>query len=847
MRTALTTSPRSAGVRSCGRSDEVDETVRAALEASGVRLDEFAGLLGVSDDPKPLTGTFELSADLTRAVQNFVSETRGTMTVTPAMLGMAVLQDVQNRTGGRLGGRLRRLGAEPGAVLDALSGPATYHTGETRGSTQDGPIVRYATSRRDGSGCDLPPDADRPGPYVARDVDDELDRLLRDRAPVVAVVASPLSGAVRAVFESLRRTLPDDRVLLTHELLTGEGRNQVGAQEIDRLLSSGPDVVWVRNLPGLLVGSPVYEEWFRQSRTTLRATLVVLVRPGDRDRAAELDLVSGAVVELTGELSADEQARARSLYGRDLSTVTEIASAAPEDHGGLRANYAADSAAAARLLDERSDDLQIRADVDMLAKLIASKDVRPPLSIGLFGPWGSGKSFFMRQVQLRIEDLADRSRDTVDDSTGYLREVVPVEFNAWQYAHGSALWASLISRVFEGIQERLGGDERYQQVLDDIAAKNVGVVQAHQRLEEARDKVERARPAAGDRAIQVVADGHDDITNEATEKLTQALQLDATRDQVSDLRNEVVALATTTARLGKGWSTASKARKVFVAGVLILGLLLLSLVTFVPAFLQPVTALLAAVGSVAAAATQVLKPVNQGLEQATKLLDADEADKQDLQQAQDDLDEAARKLAEAKASGLAGLYGFVSDRSTAAEYRQHLGMAPMIRDDLKRLADISRSADGLPGIERIVIFIDDLDRCPASEVVRVLEAVNLLFGFELFVVVVAVDSRWLLRSLKGTFSEAFDAEKGPAPTPQNYLEKIIQIPFWLRPMQPKGFQRLVTSLAGEVGGVRDDRGTARGSEPGPESAASMGSSWKASTRSTRKSASTTRPATPIRP
>jgi len=29
----------------------------------------------------------------------------------------------------------------------------------------------------------------------------------------------------------------------------------------------------------------------------------------------------------------------------------------------------------------------------------------------------------------------------------------------------------------------------------------------------------------------------------------------------------------------------------------------------------------------------------------------------------------------------------------------------------------------------VIIFIDDLDRCPASEVVRVLEAVNLLFGF----------------------------------------------------------------------------------------------------------------------
>jgi hypothetical protein len=191
----------------------------------------------------------------------------------------------------------------------------------------------------------------------------------------------------------------------------------------------------------------------------------------------------------------------------------------------------------------------------------------------------------------------------------------------------------------------------------------------------------------------------------------------------------------------------------------------------------------------------VLRPVNKGLDQAAKLLQADEADKERLRQAQDDLVRATEALAAARSSGLAGLYGFVSDRSAAAEYRQHLGMAPMIRDDLAKLASL---ANGKRGIERIVIFIDDLDRCPAKEVIRVLEAVNLLFGFELFVVVVAVDSRWLIRSLDGQFSEAFDKEDPGAPTPQNYLEKIIQIPFWVQPMDPSGFGKLVTSLAGEV-------------------------------------------------
>jgi hypothetical protein len=556
-------------------------------------------------------------------------------------------------------------------------------------------------------------------------------------------------------------------------------------------------------------------------------TLVVLVRPQDRDEATKQGLLPDTVVELTGTLSEDEQARARELYEGEVTTVSEMSAAVPRRHRVLRANYAADSADSTALLDRDTDHLDIRDDVDRLAKLIASKNVSPPLSIGLFGPWGSGKSFFMRQVQLRIADLAARSRTSPDDATGYLREVVPVEFNAWQYVHGTGLWAALINRVFEEIQEALGGDERYQQVLAEIDDKNIAVAKARQKLNAARAKVNRSRPAADDRVIQDVAKDHD-ISADSTDALSAGLALDAATMQVSELRNEYDRLVSTTSRLDKGWATASTPRKALVVGLAAVGLALLVLCIVVPGALGQVTALLLGLTSAITAVTQVLKPVNRGLEQAAKVLRADDADKQELQQARADLDEATQELAATKASGLAGLYGFVSDRSRTEEYRQYLGMAPMIRDDLERLAHMSRSEKGLPGIDRIVIFIDDLDRCPADEVVRVLEAVNLLFGFELFVVVVAVDSRWLLRSLEDTFSEAFDEEDSSAPTPHNYLEKIIQIPFWLHPMQPGGFERLVANLAGDVnrsqGGADPGVGETilGGSEPADAGPAAVG-------------------------
>ncbi len=91
-----------------------------------------------------------------------------------------------------------------------------------------------------------------------------------------------------------------------------------------------------------------------------------------------------------------------------------------------------------------------------------------------------------------------------------------------------------------------------------------------------------------------------------------------------------------------------------------------------------------------------------------------------------------------------------------------------------------------PRIDRIILYIDDLDRCPEKNVVEVLQAVHLLLAFPLFIVVVGVDPRWLLRSLErhsavfsaGTEQNGSNGELDEDPlwqsTPMNYLEKIFR-------------------------------------------------------------------------
>ncbi len=97
-------------------------------------------------------------------------------------------------------------------------------------------------------------------------------------------------------------------------------------------------------------------------------------------------------------------------------------------------------------------------------------------------------------------------------------------------------------------------------------------------------------------------------------------------------------------------------------------------------------------------------------------------------------------------------------------------------------------------VQRIVLYIDDLDRCPAERVVEVLQAVHLLLAFRLFIVVVGVDYRWVSRSLCEHYDKLLTNDKtligqengnsDRTASSLDYLEKIFQVPFWLRRMNP---------------------------------------------------------------
>jgi len=159
------------------------------------------------------------------------------------------------------------------------------------------------------------------------------------------------------------------------------------------------------------------------------------------------------------------------------------------------------------------------------------------------------------------------------------------------------------------------------------------------------------------------------------------------------------------------------------------------------------------------------------------------------------------------------LYSFIDRRSKSDDYRKHLGIISIIRKDFEILNDLfighnqenqiaeetgekDFKSNFKKPLERIILYIDDLDRCSEETVVEVLEAVNLLMAFPLFVVVVGVDSRWVKNALKKRHALQFGKEYGVEMLePSDYLEKIFQIPFQLKEADGQDVKDMIRKIA----------------------------------------------------
>jgi hypothetical protein len=509
------------------------------------------------------------------------------------------------------------------------------------------------------------------------------------------------------------------------------------------------------------------------------------------------------------------------------------------------AGYSADA-----ILEQ--DQLGILHDVRTLAAVLASNRTMPPVSVGLFGDWGSGKSFFMRQLQLHIHELGTQSRYAEQaeppEPSFFCSEVVQIEFNAWHYVDAN-LWASLVTRIFEGLSKHVGKQkgmsEAYQALLGELETARVLLKQTEERqhaaeavlaqAKETRDVLNAERRSEADgRSVQDFVEQNPELSD-AGDQLAKTLGIDQATLSLGQLRQVTDDLHHTVGRLRQGWNALDRTEGFWtkrrlgavLAAAAVLAVLGLRWLVDSNTDVKGLVALIGStITAVASVAASVIRTTNQALAAADRVVAKDEQEhkrqlanaQRRVEVAQQEVEEARKEVERIQQLDAGSVYRFIEDRYTSSDYRQHLGIVALIQRDFQSLSERlvppngpgqPKRGDGelpLPRIDRIMLYIDDLDRCPSDRVVQVLQAVHLLLAFPLFVVVVGVDSRWLLRSLRHEYSallgssaeDGFSEDEADywASTPQNYLEKIFQIPFWIRPMEQRGYIQLIRSLIG---------------------------------------------------
>lgn len=108
------------------------------------------------------------------------------------------------------------------------------------------------------------------------------------------------------------------------------------------------------------------------------------------------------------------------------------------------------------------------------------------------------------------------------------------------------------------------------------------------------------------------------------------------------------------------------------------------------------------------------------------------------------------------------------------------GLADCFADESSKLAETMEAFEQeferllkCIDVERILVFIDDLDRCKSEKVLETFETIKLFLNIPQCTFVIGADSNKIEQAVAGSFN----VEAKPAAFARDYLEKIVQMPF----------------------------------------------------------------------
>ncbi len=317
------------------------------------------------------------------------------------------------------------------------------------------------------------------------------------------------------------------------------------------------------------------------------------------------------------------------------------------------------------------------------AEVLTSDETTTPLTLGVYGAWGMGKSFLMRRIKEMIEKWPDSVKDSRPNAKKSKYDFHFIEFNAWVYSGSENLWAGLITKLYDGVENYLGQRRtfwfRLGKNFRKSGLKTLGLLSIYGLL-----------------AVLV------------------SLLLDF-----------------------NDWLAQWETLRLAITGL--------------------------AGSAIGVSALAALPP----------LLNA--------------IRELFSSVALKRSEQLAAL-------SSRRDFRDKIGFMADIKSEITEIRELLEKGRNKKRPTRVVIVIDDLDRCPPAKAVEVLEAIMLLLADRdgsPFIVLLGLDARVIVKAVEERYGKVL-TEAGI--TGYEYLDKIVQIPFRIPDPNPEARKAYVASL-----------------------------------------------------
>lgn len=121
------------------------------------------------------------------------------------------------------------------------------------------------------------------------------------------------------------------------------------------------------------------------------------------------------------------------------------------------------------------------------------------------------------------------------------------------------------------------------------------------------------------------------------------------------------------------------------------------------------------------------------------------------------------------------------------DYSEQLGLVEMLRQQIHMLTEILLRKEN----DRLVVFVDDLDRCSKETIVKTFEAIRLVMYLEKTITIIAIDQRIALVSIADKYRAFIDAKRTRQDVARDYLGKLIQLPIQISDPSRESIERYI--------------------------------------------------------